>query len=113
VWRCSCWSRWPVTRLWLAGLALFLVFLRLWHMPPDPRRPVEMIRRLPASAAVAGVPLCAFASFFVTASAALPARVTTRQAAVSGAACLAWTIALDPLLTVTDEKINIRAFPAG
>lgn len=97
--------------LWLAGIVAFLVFFRLWHVPVDPRRPAEMIRRLPAPVAVATVPLCAFASFFVTAGAALPAGATAGQAALSGVACLAWTIALDLLITVVGEKIDIRAFP--
>lgn len=100
--------------LWISGGALFVFYFKLFHIPIDPSDAVGMIRATPAPLAMATAALCSFASFFTVTWTALrmigelPGAATLFQI---GAASVLTTIALDLLITVVGERIDVRVFP--
>lgn len=96
------------------GIVLFLFYFRIFKVQVDFKHPLAMIRKLPPILAVITVPLCSFASFFVTTKVALmklAQSLSIVQLLQVGLVSLLLTIILGLLITVVGEKVNIRVFP--
>lgn len=100
--------------LWISGSVIFLVYFKVFGISMDLKHTVAMIRKLPAPLAVATVPVCSFASFFMA------IKIIIRETAVSFDAAtllqiaiisLLVTVVLDLLITVVGKKLDIMAFP--
>jgi hypothetical protein len=102
--------------LWVLGSAFSLLYFSVFHVSMDVEHSVAMIQKLPASLAIATVPLCSFASFFVTARIVLkkyPAPFDARDVLKAGLISLVVTVVLDLLITVGIERIDILVFPVN
>ena len=102
--------------LWLTGSLLFVIYFRLLHIPIDLKHTLEMIQKVPSPLAIVTVPLCSFASFFITTRVVVGGSTSVFDNGVLlqiGAVALVLTIVLDILITVVGEKIDIRKFPVN
>ena len=100
--------------LWLLGAVLFLFYFRLFKVQMDFKHPLAMIKKLPPILAVITVPLCSFASFFVTTKVVLmklTSPLSIAQLLQVGLVSLLFTIILDLLIKVVGEKVDIRISP--
>lgn len=102
--------------LWLLGSVIFLVYFRILRVPVDMKHAVAMIQKVPPVLSIVTVPVCSFISFFLCARlipAAVAVALTGSQLLEIGAISLLFTVALDLLITVIGEKIDIRIFPVN
>ncbi|MDG6908047.1 MAG: hypothetical protein JRN20_19945 [Nitrososphaerota archaeon] len=99
--------------LWILGTILFLVYFDLFSVSLD--LPYNtMIERIPALLAIATVPLCSFASFFLSTRVLLrKIALDTKAAFELGVVSLISTIGLDLLITVGIQRVDISLFPAN
>ncbi len=100
--------------LWILGSVAFLIYFRVFaiSMALDY---TGMIQQLPPILTILTVPVCCFIAFFVTARVifARVAPLDSQTALRIGVASLIFTIALDLLISVAIEKIDILAFPVN
>lgn len=100
--------------LWVLASPLFVCYFKLFHVVLDIKHAAHMVGQIPRSLAIVTVPICSFASFFITTrvvSAVRAESLTVSRALEAGVVALAVTIVLDLLITVLAEKIDIRKFP--
>lgn len=99
--------------LWVLGSVLFLVYFQAFNVPTSAAYSA-MIQDIPAPLAIATVPLCSLASFFTVTTAVLSrlaAPLGARKVLALGAESLLFTIAMDLLVTVLAEGVDILVYP--
>lgn len=102
--------------LWVLGSVMFLVYFRILRVPVDLKNAVAMIRKVPPILSIVTVPTCSFLSFFFCAklvTGEISVALTGWRLLEIGVVSLLCTVALDLLITVLGEKIDIRVFPVN
>lgn len=101
--------------LWILGTALFLLYFRAFDVAMGSDY-VAMIKMVPTALAIATIPVCSFASFYLAArillkkaTVPLTAKERIRVAVLS----LVFTVAMDLLTTVLMERMDILIFPVS
>ncbi|MGO9482347.1 MAG: hypothetical protein ACLP05_11290 [Candidatus Kryptoniota bacterium] len=99
--------------LWLLGGAAFLIYFRIYNVSMG-SDDVEMIRKIPSLLAILTVPVCTFVSFVVTGKVVFSKLARDiRKGMVNQTAgfCVLFTVAMDLLITVLIQRMDILLFP--